>query len=105
MATVFHSPSSVPEHSLFAVGMAESAYKVAITSSPQIGGPALGFWQMEPATAKDILDWLSVRHPRLRAEVHNLTHGETPRHALEFNSHYSCALTRCFFLRIGRTVT
>ena len=80
---------------LFAIGMAESAYAV----DHQIGGPALGFWQMEPATAKDLLEWLGVKHPQTRMDVHELTHGALPLAALQTNPLYACALARCFFLR------
>ena len=81
---------------LFAIGMAETGYAV----NHQIGGgPALGFWQMEPATAKDLLKWLVVRHPKARVDVHNLTHGARPLDALRCNPLYACALARCFFLR------
>ena len=44
-------------------GMAESGFK---TLKQYGGGPALGFWQVEPATAKDVVDnYLKYRDKKM----------------------------------------
>ena len=81
---------------LFAIGMAETGYAV----NHQIGGgPALGFWQMEPATITDLLAWLHGRHRKIRNDVSELSRQRTALEAVQFDPIYACAVARCFFLR------
>lgn len=69
----------------------------------QIGGPALGIWQMEPSTHDDIwTNFLDFRQP-LRAKVLNLlmpTFSRTEQ--LVGNLSYACAMARVQYFRSPR---
>lgn len=66
----------------------------------QVHGPALGVWQMEPATEVDIWNtFLAFRNP-LRAAVRNLVVPAMPRTAqLAGNLYYACAMARVKYMR------
>lgn len=64
------------------------------------GGPALGLWQMEPATHDDL--WVSVLHysPVLRERVECVLAPWLPRHEqLVWNHGYACVMTRLQYRR------
>lgn len=63
------------------------------------GGPALGIWQMEPATATDI--WTSYLYFRLTIQariVLALANGDRIKD-LAFNDRYACMMARLQYLR------
>lgn len=66
----------------------------------QMGGPALGIWQMEPATHDDLWsNFLTYRHP-LSDKVGDLLVGALPKVAqLAGNLYYACAMARLQYLR------
>lgn len=65
------------------------------------GGPARGFFQMEPATHNDIWDNFLAFRATLRSEVEALL--SDPRadriHELEFNDNYAAGMARVHYLR------
>jgi len=71
----------------------------------QLGtGPALGLWQMEPATHNDI--WTNyLRHkPQLAAAVLSILSAENQRHdpgELAWNLRYAAAMCRVHYLRVA----
>jgi len=65
------------------------------------GGPALGLWQMEPATHDDIWDnWLSGK-PAMRLSVLGVSRMDSrpPPEALVYNLRYAAAMCRAHYLR------
>lgn len=101
----FDWPIKAQEHRsaraiLFAVGMAESGYKV----NHQIHGPALGYWQMEPEIASDLIQWEFEKHKSLWNTLQLIKSPSSLYHALEFNPIFACAMARCFFLRIPEPI-
>ena len=84
---------------LYYTGLAESGYRV----TKQVGGPALGYWQMEPETYADIWSNFLAHRPELRGDVLGLI-GTEPVQAsmdmLETNHRYACALARVHYLRV-----
>jgi len=83
-----------------AIGWAESRY----LHDHQIGGPALSWWQIEPATHADIRQYLERHRPGILAEVHmrlvaSLQNFMPDHSLLEFNHHYAAAMCRAFWLR------
>ena len=69
-----------------------------------VGGPALGFWQMEPATYMDIWGNYIKYRPELRDKV--LYAGGISRRkvaptaeVLSWNLRYACAMARVHYLR------
>lgn len=68
----------------------------------QIGGPALGIMQMEPATAQDIYDNF-LRFPRnldLLFWVDELKGSQSVSHALKYNLAYQIAMARVHYWRV-----
>ena len=66
----------------------------------QIKGPALGVFQMEPATEEDIWCNFFPNRPRVRLRVINATGKAGPNvRALESNIAYQIAMARCQYLR------
>ncbi len=66
----------------------------------QSGGPALGLWQIEPATRRDLYDrWLS-RRPHLREKLRALA-APVPKleKQLATNLLYACAIARLIYYR------
>ena len=66
----------------------------------QISGPALGLWQMEPATEKDIWENYLAFRPDLRVPVGKLVvNGIDRTSQLAGNLYYACAMARIKFMR------
>lgn len=66
----------------------------------QVGGPALGIYQMEPATHDDIhANWL--RYKAMRDAVQQL--GSEARD-LPGNLYYATAMARCHYLRVSEAL-
>jgi hypothetical protein len=53
---------------IFATGKAESGYRVL----EQMGGPAVGFFQVEPATAQDVWDNYVFYRPQIKTDLYAL---------------------------------
>ena len=70
------------------------------------GGPAIGLWQMEPATHDDI--WLEFLPSRaeLSGAVSQYVCGAGPSTATQMAWHlrYACAMARCEYLRVPEPV-
>jgi len=69
----------------------------------QLGsGPALGLWQMEPATHDDIWANYLRYHPDLAAKVEALSCRLWPIGATQMqgNLYYACAMARCLYFRV-----
>ena len=68
----------------------------------QISGPALGLWQMEPATHADIwANYLSYR-PHLIERLQEVSGiGAQDLNALIFNLRYACAMCRIHYKRVA----
>lgn len=90
----------------FSMGAVELLLGTAIQESglmyiAQIGGgPARGFWQMEPATHLDIWRWLRARDG-LTSRIDELLAQapQLPLDALSGNAFYACALARVHYFR------
>lgn len=63
----------------------------------QIGGPALGLWQMEPATHDDLKRWLATR-PNLESKVQRLARRYNAEEMIG-NLYYGCAMCRIKYRR------
>ena len=79
-------------------GLVESGYRVTVQSG---GGPALGWFQMEPETHDDIWrNYLRYR-PELAQSVSALCHDENPSSSiLQSNPAYAAAMCRVKYLRV-----
>lgn len=90
--------NSQAEMLVLGTGLTESGLNAIV----QNNGPALGFWQMEPATAKDI--WLNFLRFRtdLRMKVNSLigTWPDPYDQAVEGNLYYAAAMCRIKYLRV-----
>ncbi|HVJ53470.1 MAG TPA: hypothetical protein VM689_13465 [Aliidongia sp.] len=63
-------------------------------------GPALGFWQIEPTTHRDVLTNFVAFRPDLRARLAALAVPGTDRDdQLAWNLRYACAIARLIYLR------
>lgn len=70
------------------------------------GGPALGLWQMEPATHDDI--WRNFLHHRDRLEqklahlcdISHIGPGQPVAEKMMWNLRYACAMARIHYLRV-----
>lgn len=83
---------------ILGTGMQESQLGEAIDQLG--GGPALGVWQMEPATEKDIWTNFLEFHPEFRVPVMKLVVSGIDRtKQLEGNLYYACAMARVEYLR------
>ncbi|HLS52714.1 MAG TPA: hypothetical protein VK031_01995 [Tissierellaceae bacterium] len=65
----------------------------------QVNGPALGIFQMEPATAQDIYDNFLIYRPHLLTLVSDLAIGQHVEDELCGNLYYAAAMARCTYLR------
>ena len=86
---------------VYRTGLAESGYR---TTRQYGGGPALGYWQMEPATHLDIWDNFLAYRKELMQLL--LDFGETSLvppspDGLESNSAYACAMCRVHYMRVA----
>ena len=77
---------------VYRTGLAESGYR---TREQYDGGPARGFWQMEPATEYDIHDNFLAYRPELAALVDSF--GE-PNPLT--NDEYAAAMCRVHYMRV-----
>jgi hypothetical protein len=68
----------------------------------QLGGPALGFWQIEPATHGDLLINFVAHRPELDSKLEALMTAAADGLALEmaWNLRYGCAVCRLLYYRI-----
>ncbi|GAN65690.1 hypothetical protein [Acetobacter orientalis] len=85
------------QQGVLGIGLKESGY----TYLRQLGtGPALGFWQMEPATHDDLWRNFIRYHPELQAALSRLLNGTAPTaQALVTNPLYAAAMCRVHLLR------
>ena len=90
----------VVEELLLATAMQESQCGAHLR---QVGGPALGVWQMEPRTHDDIWEnFLAFRVP-LAAKISTFLFTGLPRvEQLVGNLYYSCAMARVQYYRSPR---
>lgn len=66
----------------------------------QGGGPALGLWQIEPATRRDLYDRWLTRRPHLREKLRALVAPvPKPEKQLATNLMYACAVARLIYYR------
>ena len=85
------------EEILLGTGMQESHLGDYIA---QRGGPALGVWQMEPATANDIwINYLAFRSPTMQAVSRLMVQGQDRVAQLQGNLYYACAMARLRYAR------
>lgn len=77
-------------------GLIESNYQYLA----QQGGPALGFWQMEPETCQDIWDSYLTYQPAMRTNILSLLalYGDKFEQ-LSWNLQYAAAMCRIKYLR------
>ena len=80
-------------------GLVESGYRV----TQQIGGgPALGWFQMEPATHDDCWENFLKYRPELAEKIRGLIYGLNPvSHMLRNNAAYAVAMCRVKYLRVS----
>lgn len=79
-------------------GDAESGYR---TRKQYGGGPARGFWQMEPATERDIWENYISYRPSLKDKLHATVE---PGDDLENSDLYACAMCRLHYLRVPESL-
>ena len=78
-------------------GQAESGYKCL----RQVGGPAIGFWQMEPNTMFDIMDNYVLYRPQLRTDLQAIGYNDSnPTVVLLGNILLQAALCRVHYRRV-----
>ena len=78
-------------------GLVESGYKY----TRQINGPALSWFQIEPATHDDCWENYLRYHPALAEKIRGLIYGLTPSaHMLSNNARYAVAMCRVKYLRV-----
>lgn len=92
--------SDAAEVLVYGTGLLESNYQYLV----QIKGPALGMWQMEPETHKDIKKWLNLRMnsallDRLLASCY-YTALPADDQTLIHNLRYACLLARLQYFRV-----
>ncbi|CAI9119528.1 hypothetical protein [Brytella acorum] len=90
-----NTPSAV--NGVAGIGNVETGYR----TRQQVGGPALGFWQMEPATHADCWSRFIVYRPELlRAFATIVGHAGAPSPQLMLtNDRYACAMARVKLFR------
>lgn len=84
------------QQGVLGIGLKESGY----TYLKQLGsGPALGFWQMEPATHDDMWTNFIRYHPDLKKPLSALAGGNPSAQALVTNPVYAAAMCRVHLFR------
>ena len=84
-------------------GLAESGYRVLKQGG---SGPALSFWQVEPATAKDCVDnYLKYREPKYNALLSLGYTPNNPKFSLMSNIAVGAAFCRIKYLRDSNRIT
>lgn len=90
-----HSPAA--EALLLGTALVESGLEALVQRG---GGPALGLYQIEPATHSDLWRSYLAFRPRLAARVLRLAAGLNPSHSqLISNLAYATAMARLVYLR------
>ena len=89
--------SEASEKLLLGTGMIETGF----SALKQIKGPALGFWQIEPATHHDIKTHLHIVDKDLRSKVYDLCNmiNLPADDELISNLKYGCAIARIIYHR------
>lgn len=88
--------SESAEELVLGTGLQESGYRYV----QQLGrGPAVSFWQIEPATAHDVWRWLEATN---KSHLVNdlLVPGEDKIEQLRWNLVYGAALCRMYYRRV-----
>jgi hypothetical protein len=88
--------SQASENLLMGTAATESALGTYLF---QVEGPALGIFQMEPATHDDIHGHFLAYRPELRAKVLNWSASGGAASELAWNLAYAAAMCRCHYLR------
>ena len=65
----------------------------------QIGGPAIGIYQMEPRTFRDLWTTFLPRFPQLAKAISNLTDDLSPE-AMTGNLYFATAMARVYYFRV-----
>lgn len=79
------------------LGTAATESKMGLWLRQLGGGPALGLWQIEPATEWDVWNNYLAFRPGLRDVVRGWSRGGDRE--LEYNHSYSCAIARLIYRR------
>ena len=87
--------SPAAEELVLGTGLQESGFRYL----QQISGPAVGLFQMEPATVRDLWDYMTARD-RTTVIKELVVPGEDLVEQLRWNHLYAAALCRMFYLRI-----
>ena len=97
--TLLHLDLLSPAAEQLVLGTAAQESKLCYLK--QLGlGPAVGLWQMEPATERDLWENFLAYKPELRAKVEALLAPEPSRtQQLATNLAYGCAMCRVHYLR------
>lgn len=83
-------------------GLVESGYLV---TQQYGGGPALGWFQMEPATHDDCWENFLKYRPELAEKIRGLIHGLIPTaHMMRNNAQYAVAMCRVKYLRVSASL-
>lgn len=90
------APSLAARQLVLGTAMVESALATIL----QVKGPALGFWQMEPATHDDIWENFISHRPWLRTQLYDHFDGASNSAALLYNQRYAAAMCRIHFMRV-----
>lgn len=65
------------------------------------GGPALGLWQIEPATVQDLLSNFILYKPKLQDVINRLAFdGRDMIEQIPGNLYYAAAMSRIFYYRV-----
>jgi hypothetical protein len=83
---------------VYRTGMHESMYMYL----KQVNGPALGFFQIEPATLRDLVDWLFYNNHKFEAEVKYLCGErwlEEPEMEMQTNIKFMIIMCRLYYWR------
>ena len=65
----------------------------------QINGPALGIYQMEPATFNDLFTNYLQYHPTIKSEILFQSHGDASPETLVENDAFATCMARVLYLR------
>lgn len=99
MSGLTHICSDAAEDMVLGTAAVESEF----TALHQIGGgPALGLWQIEPRTARDVWDNYLGFRPKLAGAVASLTHAGSRDQQLADNLKYAAVMCRLIYLRCPR---
>jgi len=91
--------SKAAEELLMLTAAAESQLGTYIR---QVKGPALGVFQMEPATTEDIFDRYLSKRPDLLTRVLSFASPQDEAFDMKYNLGYQTAMCRVFYYRIPK---